>query len=66
MNRPKRLIDGREARSRIRCGNSKFYALIADGVIPPPVKLGSRSLWPEDEIDAVVEKLIAERDSRAA
>jgi predicted DNA-binding transcriptional regulator AlpA len=35
---------------------------IQAGLFPRPVKVGSRNLWPEDEVDAWIESRIRARD----
>jgi prophage regulatory protein len=45
-----------------RCGSSKskLYADVADGLMPPPVKCGTRSVaWVEHELDAVIAARVA-------
>jgi prophage regulatory protein len=45
-----------------RLGNSraKIHRDVQDGLLPPPIRLGSRwSAWPDDEIDAIVRARIA-------
>jgi prophage regulatory protein len=52
-----RLKDLQEVYPASRSG---IYSKIADGLLPPPVKLGSRmSAWPLAEINAVLEARIA-------
>jgi prophage regulatory protein len=34
-------------------GRSTFYAAMLAGLMPRPVKLGRKSVWPEDEIQAL-------------
>ncbi len=41
-------------------GKSAFYALIRDGRLPRPRKIGRRSVWLENDILAALEKLTAE------
>ena len=36
---------------------TKIYHLIAEGLIPQPVKLGSASVWVERELDLAFENL---------
>lgn len=36
---------------------------IRAGTFPKPIKMGSRNVWPEEEIEAWVEARKAERDS---
>ncbi len=46
-------------------GRSAVYSDIAAGMLPPPVKIGSRcAAWPASEIDAVVRAHIAGRTER--
>ena len=40
-------------------GPSKFYQMVNDGTIAPPIKMGRLSLWPEDVILAVVKRITA-------
>lgn len=41
--------------------------MIADGRFPPPIRLGPNSVaWLGEEYDAVIDKLIDERDSEIA
>lgn len=40
---------------------SKIYDDIAAGVVPPPVRYGARSFWPEHEIDEVLRARVAEK-----
>jgi predicted DNA-binding transcriptional regulator AlpA len=39
---------------------------IRAGAFPKPVKVGSRNLWPEDEIDNWIAERIRERDAALA
>jgi prophage regulatory protein len=59
---------------------AKTYNLIGDGLFPPPVKVGKKSVWPRHEIEAIliariggasdeemrvlVKKLVAQRRSQ--
>jgi predicted DNA-binding transcriptional regulator AlpA len=62
-----RIIRPKEAMARLGIGHSKFYDDIRKGVLPKPVRLGPRSTGIiEDELDAVVERLRAERDGGKA
>ncbi len=46
---------------------SRVYELVADGVFPPGVKLGSRcTRWPSSEVQAWLQARIRERDERLA
>ena len=35
------------------------YARVGDGTLPPPVKLGRNSVWPDLEIEAVIGAIIS-------
>jgi predicted DNA-binding transcriptional regulator AlpA len=59
----KRIIRPKEAQARLGIGHTKFYADVKAGVLPPLVRLGPRSVGHvEDELDAYIESLKAERD----
>lgn len=41
-------------------GHSTFYGRISEGLLPPPIKFGPRmSVWPSDELDAVMAAIVA-------
>jgi prophage regulatory protein len=62
-----RLLDREALAARgIKYSRVHLYRLIAAKKFPKPVKLGSRNLWPANEIDAYLESLIAKRDGAAA
>ncbi len=46
------------------CSTATFYRRVADGTIPPPVKIGAMSRWPKSEIEAVIERAKAQREKR--
>jgi prophage regulatory protein len=49
-----RLVPTEEAQNQLLESNSNFYLKISRGLIPPPVKIGSRkSAWPQHELDAI-------------
>lgn len=58
-----RLLKLNEACAKLGVSISKFYAMIEDGTVPAPVKMGHSSRWPEDEIDAAIRRLIEARDA---
>lgn len=41
---------------------STFYAAIAAGLVPPPVKFGRKSLWLNSELQAAIEAAKRRRD----
>lgn len=66
MSKTGRLLRLPEVRKVYPKSKSTIYAEIARGEFPAPVKIGRASAWFEDEIDAYLEKLRAERDGGAA
>ena len=59
----------RQSQARLGVGHTTFYGWIKTGKhgLKPPVQLGPKSVGhPEDEIDDVVDALIAERDRKLA
>ncbi len=58
-----RLIRERDRRIKTGVPRSTWYALMADGRAPMPVKLGPRSVaWIEDELDAWMLELERKRE----
>jgi predicted DNA-binding transcriptional regulator AlpA len=61
----KRILRPAEAQARLGIGHSQFYEWIRSGKLKPPVRLGKQSVGhPENEIDDVIDQLVAERDKR--
>jgi len=49
---------------RLPFGRSTLYARIADGRFPRPLHVGPRiAAWPESQIDAAIEAMIAEAEA---
>jgi predicted DNA-binding transcriptional regulator AlpA len=62
----KRILRPKESQARLGIGHTKFYELIRDGKLRPPLKLGPQtSAHTEDEIDALIDSLVAERNRQA-
>jgi len=56
-----------EVLSRVGLGRSAWYAMIAAGKAPAPIRLSVRcSAWPSTEIEAWIAARIAERPAREA
>lgn len=55
------LIRDGEAASLLGCSRATFWRRVADGTIPPAVKIGGTSRWPLSEIVAVIETAKAAR-----
>lgn len=61
-----RLLRLPDVLARVPVSTSVLYASIRAKAFPAPVKLGSASMWPEDEIDAWVEAMKAARPDQAS
>ena len=62
MHQPTVLLSRPEVQRRL--GNvplTTFKDLVKDGVIPAPLKLGRRNVWPEIQIEETVRKLCEAR-----
>lgn len=58
-----RFYTPKEFRHELRIGHTKYHEDINKGLIPRPVSLGGRcKRHPAEDLDAVVERLKAERD----
>ena len=45
------------------CSKATVWRRVADGVLPPPLKIAGISRWPLSEAQAVIEKAKAERQA---
>lgn len=50
----------------IGLGLTSFRDRVRAGVIPPPIKIGRRSLWPRSDIDKFAQDLIEQRNAKRA
>lgn len=58
-----RLIREHDRRIKTGVPRSPWYALMAEGIAPKPVKLGARSVaWIEDELEAWMRELETKRE----
>ena len=56
------FIRANKAQSVLRLPKSTFYSQISEGLLPPPIRLGKRSVgWLESEINAVIRARIQNR-----
>jgi excisionase family DNA binding protein len=63
---PHKIVRPKEAQRRLGIGHTKFYELVNAGRLQV-VHIGQRCTGvPEHELDAFVERLIAERDDATA
>lgn len=56
------LLTAREGAIYLQISVPTFWRRVADGTIPPAIKLGGLSRWPQSEIAAVIEQAKARRD----
>jgi predicted DNA-binding transcriptional regulator AlpA len=57
-----KIIRPKEAQARLGIGHSKFYDAIKKGELPKPVRFGRVTGLLEEELDAAIRGLKAERD----
>lgn len=57
------LIRDGEAAEMLGCSKATFWRRVADGTVTKPLKIGGTSRWPQSEIQAVILKAKAERQS---
>jgi len=56
-----RFLRAKEVCARLGISKSTLYKYIAEGRLPAPRKLGSRtSVWPSSQIDAVMQDIMGE------
>jgi predicted DNA-binding transcriptional regulator AlpA len=51
------FCDVKQAADLFRVSVSMFYKLVRQGVIPPPCKIGTRSLWLYSDIERAAHKI---------
>jgi len=56
------LLTAREGAKVLQVSIPTFWRRVADGTVPPPVKIGCLSRWPRSEILAVIEDAKAARN----
>jgi prophage regulatory protein len=49
--------------SYVSMGRSRIYALIDEGIFPPPLKIGRSSRWVKSEIDSWIAAQVSARQS---
>jgi predicted DNA-binding transcriptional regulator AlpA len=50
------LIRVVEGAALLDCSKATFWRRVADGTIPPPIKIGGMSRWRRSDIEAVIAK----------
>lgn len=59
-----RLVSDREAARLLGVSRSTWWRRVADGTMPPPLKIGGVTRWRADEIAAAIQALTAERERK--
>jgi len=59
-----RFLKLEEVKRRTALSRSAIYARMANGTFPKPVKAGASSFWVDTEVQAWIDRLIAERDGQ--
>jgi predicted DNA-binding transcriptional regulator AlpA len=57
------LIRDREGAAMIGASVSTWWRRVADGTIPPAIKIGGMSRWRLSDIEAVIAKAEADREA---
>lgn len=61
---PIQVLSIRQVIERTGLSRRSLYARMSEGHFPKPIRLSTRRVgWPESDIDAWLERLVAERDS---
>ncbi|WP_370301404.1 helix-turn-helix transcriptional regulator [Pseudooceanicola sp.] len=60
------LIRDADGAFMMGCSKATFWRRVADGTVPPAIKIGGMSRWRLSDIEAVISKAEAEREQTAA
>lgn len=59
---PPRALRAERAAAYLGMAESTFHKLVAQGVFPPPIKLGGMRLWDRLKLDAAFDNLKSEEE----
>jgi predicted DNA-binding transcriptional regulator AlpA len=62
---PPRALRAERAAAYMGMAESTFHKLVAQGVFPPPIKLGGMRLWDRLKLDAAFDNLKTEEEQEA-
>ncbi|MFC0339774.1 helix-turn-helix transcriptional regulator [Paracoccus niistensis] len=65
MQATDRLLRDKDAAEALGVSKTTFWRRVNDGTVPPPVKIGGSTRWPQSEIQAVIERAKATRMAAA-
>jgi predicted DNA-binding transcriptional regulator AlpA len=57
------LVCCKEGAAMIGGSVSTWWRRVADGTLPPPIRIGGMSRWRRSEIEAVINKAAAQREA---
>ncbi|PWE31289.1 DNA-binding protein [Maritimibacter sp. 55A14] len=57
------LIRDAEGAAMLGCSKATWWRRVADGTLPPPLKIGGMSRWKRSDVLAVIERAANERAS---
>lgn len=60
---PPALLTARECAARLRISLRTFYDHIKTGFVPKPLRIGRSVRWRLEDVQAVIDRMIAERDA---
>ncbi|MET3996053.1 putative DNA-binding transcriptional regulator AlpA [Bradyrhizobium sp. S3.9.2] len=66
LSYPPRAMRAVQAAAYLSISTSKFYEMVQDEKMPPPVKVGNASLWDRLELDAAFDNLKDEPGSESS
>ena len=52
-----KLLRSKTVLDQFQVSRAHWYKLIAEGIAPKPIKLGTRSFWSQNEISAFIESV---------
>lgn len=58
---PERLIRDAEGAALLGCSKATWWRRVADGTLPPPLKIGGMSRWKMSDVLRLIEDAAAER-----
>ncbi|WP_089235606.1 helix-turn-helix domain-containing protein [Tropicimonas sediminicola] len=61
MNTIDPLIRDAEGAVLLGCSKATWWRRVADGTLPPPIKIGGMSRWRRSDVVAVIDRADAER-----
>lgn len=57
------MLNVAQMMARLNVSKTSIYGLVKTGALPKPVKVGGSARWIEEEVEAAIERMKAERDA---